>query len=102
MRAYFFLGFIFLEIRKKEQFLILSLESITSTIKTINLLKVAYHPVSCLLHLYIVKIRGRGGGEGGDVSFLHENMFFHDATCKLANKQEQLAKFQPFLKTSIF
>ena len=37
-----------------------------------------------------------------DVSFLHENMIFHDATCKLANKQEQLAKFQPFLKTSIF
>ena len=68
------------------------------------MLKESYHPVSCLLHLYIVKIRGwgDGGGGGGDVSFLHENIFFHDATCKLANKQEQLAKFQLFLKTSIF
>ena len=35
------------------------------------------------------------------VSFLHEKMFFHDGTCKVA-KKEQLIKFQPFLKTSIF
>ena len=46
---------------------------------------------------FIEKIR-----EKNAVSFLHEKMFFHDATCKLSNKQEQLAKFHPFLKISIF
>ena len=50
MRAHSFLNFIFLE---KYELYILSLESVTSIQKPINLLKVVYHPVNCLLHYYI-------------------------------------------------
>ena len=54
MRAHSFLNFIFLVISKKDEVYILSLESVTSIIKKpINLLKVVYDPVSCLLHHYI-------------------------------------------------
>ena len=54
MRAHRFLNCIFLVIREKDELYLLSLESVTSIIKLINLLKVVYHPVSCLLHHYIV------------------------------------------------
>ena len=53
MRAHSSQSSIFLAIRKKYSFLILSLESITSFPKNLNLFKVAYHPVSCLLYLNI-------------------------------------------------
>ena len=54
MRTHSFLNFIFLVIREKDEFYILSLESVTSIQKPMNLLKVVYHhPVSCLLHHYI-------------------------------------------------
>ena len=53
MRAHIFVNFIFLVIRKKDGLYILSLESVTSIKKPIHLLKVVYHPVSCLLHHYI-------------------------------------------------
>ena len=52
MTAHSFLNFIFLVIREKDQVYILSLESVTSILKPINLLKVVYHPVNCLLHHY--------------------------------------------------
>ena len=52
MTAHSFLNFIFLVIRVKDQVYILSLESVTSILKPINLLKVVYHPVNCLLHHY--------------------------------------------------
>ena len=53
MRAHSSQSFIFLAIRKKYSFLIFSLESITSIPKNLNLFKVAYYPLSCLLHLHI-------------------------------------------------
>ena len=53
MGAHSFLNFIFLAIREKDEFYVLSLESVTSIQKPISLLKVVYHPVSCLLHHYI-------------------------------------------------
>ena len=51
MRAKSFLNFISLVIKEKDEF-IFSLESATSIQKPRNLLKVACHPVSCLLHHY--------------------------------------------------
>ena len=54
MRTHSFLNFIFLVIREKDELYILSLESVTSIQKPMNLLKVVYHhPVSRLLHHYI-------------------------------------------------
>ena len=53
MRAHSFLNFIFLVIKEKDELCVLSLESVTSIKKPINLLKVVYHPVSCLSHHYI-------------------------------------------------
>ena len=53
MKAHSFLNFIFFVIREKNELYILSLESATSIQKPINLLKVVYHPVSCLWHHYI-------------------------------------------------
>ena len=53
LRVHSFLNFIFLVIREKYELYILSLESVTSIQKLINLLKVVYHPVNCLLHYYI-------------------------------------------------
>ena len=38
--------------REKDEFIFFLLESATSIQKPRNLLKTAYHPVSCLLHLY--------------------------------------------------
>ena len=55
MRVHSFLSFISLVIRDKDEIFILSLESATSIQKPIDLPKVAYHPVSCLLHHYINK-----------------------------------------------
>ena len=52
MTAHSFLNFIFLVIREKDQVYILSLESVTSILKPINLLKVVYHSVNCLLQHY--------------------------------------------------
>ena len=52
MRAHIFLNFIFLVIRGEYELYILSLESVTFIKKPINLLKVVYHPGSCLLHHY--------------------------------------------------
>ena len=54
MRAHSFLNFIFIVRREKDELYLLSLESVTSIKKPINLLKVVYHPVSCLLHHYII------------------------------------------------
>ena len=56
MRAHIFLNFIFLVIRDKDELYVLSLESVTSIKKPINPLKVVYHPVSYLLHHYIIQI----------------------------------------------
>ena len=53
MRTHNFLNFIFLVIRETDELYILSLESVASIKKPINLLKVVHHPVSCLLHHYI-------------------------------------------------
>ena len=53
MRAHSFPNFIFLVIKEKDELHILSLESVTSIKKSINLLKVIYHPSSCLSHYYI-------------------------------------------------
>ena len=50
MRAHIILNFIFLVIREKDELYILSLGSVTSIKKPINLLKVVYRTVSCLLH----------------------------------------------------
>ena len=55
MRAHIFLNFLFLVIWEKGELYILSLKSVTSIKKPVNLLKVVYHPVSCLLHHYIDK-----------------------------------------------
>ena len=68
MRAYFFLGFIFLGIKKKEQFLILSLESTTSTI---NNHKPAKGSLSSN-QLFVTSLHsknkgGRGRGGGGEM-----------------------------------
>ena len=54
MSAHSFLNFISIEIREKDEF-IFSLESTTSIQKPRNLLKVAYHPASCLLYHYTCK-----------------------------------------------
>ena len=51
MRDHSFLNFIFLVVTEKDELYILSLESVRSIQKPINLLKIAYHAVSCLLHL---------------------------------------------------
>ena len=50
MRAHRFLNLIFLLIKEEDEFVFLY---ITSIQKCINLLKVVYHPVRCLLHHYI-------------------------------------------------
>ena len=50
MRDHSFLNFIFLVIREKDKLYILSLECVGSIQKPINLLKIAYHAVSYLLH----------------------------------------------------
>ena len=50
MRAHRFLNLIFLLIKEEDEFVFLY---ITSIQKCINLLKVVYHPVRCLLHPYI-------------------------------------------------
>ena len=56
MKAHFFLNFISLVTREKDE-LDLSSESVTSIKKPVNPnpLKVVYHPLSCLLHHYIIK-----------------------------------------------
>ena len=51
--AHSFLNFIFPVIMEKDELYILSVKSVTSIKKPINLLKVVYHPVNCLLHHYI-------------------------------------------------
>ena len=51
MRAHSFLSLISLAIRKKDKFLNIFLESITTISK--NLFNVAYHPVNCLSYLRI-------------------------------------------------
>ena len=51
MRAHSFLSLISLAIRKKDKFLNIFLESITTISK--NLFNVAYHPVNCLSYLHI-------------------------------------------------
>ena len=56
MMAHNFLNFIFLVIRQKDELYILSSESVTSIKKPVNLLKVVYHPVSCLLYHYIMHL----------------------------------------------
>ena len=52
MRAHIIPNFIFLVIKENNELYTLSLESVTSIKKTINRLKVVYHPVRCLLHHY--------------------------------------------------
>ena len=54
MRAHSILNFILLGKREKGELYIFSLESVTSIQEPINLLKVVYHSVSCLL--YYIKI----------------------------------------------
>ena len=60
MRARSFINFIFLVIREKDKLYILSLESLTFIQKPINMLKVVYHPVSCLL-LFATSLNDRNG-----------------------------------------
>ena len=43
-------------IKEKDELYILSLESVTSIQTSINVLKVVYHPVSCLLHHYVNQV----------------------------------------------
>ena len=52
MSAHSLLNFIFLVIREKDELYFFSLESVTSIKRPVNLLKLVYDPVSCLLHNY--------------------------------------------------
>ena len=53
MRGHSLLNFVFLVIREKDELCILSLESVNTIQKPIDLLHIAYHAISCLLHHYI-------------------------------------------------
>ena len=85
MSAHSFLNFISIVIREKDEF-IFSLESATSIQKPRNLLKVAYHPASCLLYHYTCKFYW---WKLHDTYILHKFSCCHNQTAKISSNMKK-------------